>query len=109
MKVIKDHCSGENSTHKYNSVVGQLQCPVQLVSDSQKYDLYINEEGLYELVFSSQQLLGKEFSAKHCCNVMFPHIRQQLIDKMKEKITDRRQRYQDTDHSVQKRTSAGRD
>ena len=50
---------------------------------TQKYDLYINEEGTYELLFSSQQLLVKAFR-KHCCKVIFPHIRQKLPDKMKE-------------------------
>ena len=31
----------------------------------------------------SQQPLAERFR-KHCCNVMFPHIRQQLTDKMQE-------------------------
>ena len=57
--------------------------PVSWPKDSQKYDLCINEEGLYELLFSSQQPLAKKVR-KHCCNVMFPHIRQQLTDKMVE-------------------------
>ena len=43
--------------------------------DSQKYDNYINEEGMYEHLFSSQQPKAKEFR-KHCCNVLFPHVRQ---------------------------------
>ena len=38
---------------------------------------------MYELVFSSHQPLTKKFR-KHCCNVMFPHIRKQLVDKMQE-------------------------
>ena len=87
-KVIKDHCSGENSAQKYElSGRSATDPPVNWPSDSQKYDLYINEEGLYELVFSSQQPLAKEFR-KHCCNVMFPHIQQQIIDKMEKEITD---------------------
>ena len=57
--------------------------PVNLPLDSQKYDLYISEEGLYNLVFSSQQPLAKSFR-KHCCNVMFSHIQQQLIDRVIE-------------------------
>ena len=48
-----------------------------------KDDYYLNEEGMYELLFSSQQPLAKKLR-KHCCNVMFPHIRQQLTDKMVE-------------------------
>ena len=38
---------------------------------------------MYEIVFSSQQPKGKEFK-RHSCNVLFPHVRQQLTIKMKE-------------------------
>ena len=38
---------------------------------------------MYEVLFGSQQPLAKRFR-KHCCNVMFPHIRKQLVDKMQE-------------------------
>ena len=48
--------------------------------DSQKLDLYINEEGMYELLFSSQQPKAKDFR-RHCYNVLFPHVRQQLSGK----------------------------
>ena len=51
--------------------------------DSQKFDIYINEEGMYELLLSSQQSKAKEFR-KHCCNVILPHVRQQRTNKMKE-------------------------
>ena len=82
--VLKKHVSIENKQHKNvlqsRAVVAR---PVSWPKDSQKYDLYINEEGTYELVFSSQQPLAKKFR-KHCCNVMFPHIRKQLVDKMQE-------------------------
>ena len=54
--------------------------PVNWPKDSQKYDLYINESGMYELMFSSQQPLAKEFR-KYCCNVMFPLIRQKMSRK----------------------------
>ena len=57
-------------------------------SVSRRYNLYLIEEGLYKLVFSSQQPLAKTFR-KHCCSVMFPHIRKQLIDKMKEAIEEK--------------------
>ena len=30
--------------------------PMDWPKDSQKYDIYITEEGMYELLFSSQQL-----------------------------------------------------
>ena len=49
--------------------------------DSRKDDYYINEEGMYELLFSSQQSMTKTFR-KHCCNVMSPHIRQELTNRM---------------------------
>ena len=38
---------------------------------------------MYELLFSSQQPKAKDFR-RHCFNVLFPHVRQQLINKMKE-------------------------
>ena len=53
--------------------------PVDWPKDSEKYDIYINEEGMYEL-FSSQQRKGKYFK-RHCFIVLFPHVRQQPSDK----------------------------
>ena len=38
---------------------------------------------MYELLFSSQQPKAKEFR-KHYCDVLFPHIQQQLTNKRKE-------------------------
>ena len=35
---------------------------------------------MYELLFSSQQPKAKDLR-RHCCNVLFPHVRQQLSDK----------------------------
>ena len=57
--------------------------PIIWPKDSQNYDIYINEEGMYEIVFSSQQSKAKDFR-RHCCNVLFPHLRQQLTNKMRE-------------------------
>ena len=54
--------------------------PVDWPKDSQKYDIYTNEEVMYELLFSSQQPKAKDLR-RHCCNVLFPHVRQQLSDK----------------------------
>ena len=51
--------------------------------NSQKFGIYINEKGMYTLLFSRQQPKTKEFR-KHCCNVMFPHVLQQFTNKMKE-------------------------
>ena len=65
------------------SSILKASTPINWPSDSRKYDLYISEEGMYEVLFGSQQTKAKGFR-KHCCNVMFPHIRQQLVDKMHE-------------------------
>ena len=56
---------------------------------------------MYELLFSSQQPKAKNFR-KHCCNVMSPHIRQHLTDKM---VNDLRHEHQqaitDQDNRIQ--------
>ena len=57
--------------------------PVDWPKDSQKYDIYINEEGMYELLFSNLQPKAKDFR-KHCCNVLFSHVQQHLTNKMTE-------------------------
>ena len=81
--VIKAHCSCENIIQKYElSSVTTAGTPVNWPKDSQKYDLYINEEGMYELIFSSQQPLAKEFR-KYCYNVMFPLIRQKMVENLR--------------------------
>ena len=54
--------------------------PINWPKDSQKYNIYINEEGMHEIVFSSQQPKAKDFR-RYCCNVMFPQIWRQLSDK----------------------------
>ena len=68
--------------------------PVDWPKDLQKYDIYTNEEGMYELLFSSQQPKVKNFR-KHCFNVFFPHVRQQLSHKSHAmEIEDLRSRVQ---------------
>ena len=80
--IVKHRCSKENFAQKYQMSSVHAVCTlVDWPKDSQKYDIYINKEGIYELLISSQQSKAKNFR-KHCCNVMFPHIRQQLTDKM---------------------------
>ena len=82
--VIKDHCSSENYAHKYQlskfPVAGNF---INWPSDSRKDDYYIDEEGMYELIFKSQQPKAKAFR-KYCCNELFPKIRKLLVDKMLE-------------------------
>ena len=80
--VVRHLCNRENYTHKweltgYVSETKRVDWP----KDSQKYNIYTNEEGMYELLFSSQQPKAKTFR-KHCCNVLFPHVWQQLSDKL---------------------------
>ena len=76
--VIRDHCSCENIRHKYELVgLTDVANPVQWPSDSQKYDLYINEEAMYELGFTSQQDKAKHFR-KYCFNTLFPQLFQRV-------------------------------
>ena len=59
---------------------------------------------MYELVFSSQQQKAKAFR-KYCCNKMFPHVRQQLTDKLVEdhhpRTTHLQQAVEDRDNRIQ--------
>ena len=91
--VIKAHCSRENYAHKYDlSKWSTADHLLNWPSDLRKDDYYLNEEGMYELLFSGQQPLAKKLR-KHCCSVMFPHIRKQLTNKIVEEhqraVTDR--------------------
>ena len=95
--VIKAHVSPENYAQKYQmSSVPAAHTPINWPKDSQKYDIYINEEGMSEMLFSSQQPKAKDFR-KHCCNVLFPHVPQQLTNKMKE---DHQQAITDRDNQI---------
>ena len=78
--VAKQLCSKGKYAHKWQltGFVPETK-PVDWPKDSEKYDIYINEEGMYEL-FSSQQRKGKYFK-RHCFIVLFPHVRQQPSDK----------------------------
>ena len=53
--VVRHFCSMTNYTHKWHltGFVSELK-PVDWLKDLQKYDIYINGEGMYEIVFSSQ-------------------------------------------------------
>ena len=83
-RTVRHHCTRENIQHKHQLAVVRAEgTTVNWPSDSEKLDLYINEEGIYELQFSSQQPKAKDFR-KYCCNVLFPHVRQQLTCKMQE-------------------------
>ena len=74
--IIKAFCSRENYSQKYQK--GSFTAAEKLAEwpkDSQKYDIYINEEGMDEILFSRQQPKAKDFR-RHCCNVLFHHFRQ---------------------------------
>ena len=58
--VIKGHCSRENYAHKYDlSKWSAADHLLNWPSDSRKDDYYLNEEGTYELLFSSEIVLLK--------------------------------------------------
>ena len=86
--VIRSNCSCENITNKYQlSGLVFETTPMKWPVDSQKTDIYINEEGMYELAFTSQQKEAKEFR-KYCCNTLFPQIRdhfEQLAINVKDR------------------------
>ena len=53
--VIKAHVSPENYTQKYQMSSVPAACTlINWPKDLQKYDIYTNEEGMYELLFLSQ-------------------------------------------------------
>ena len=82
--IVKHLCSRENYSHKWQltEFVSETNF-LDWHKDSRKDDYYTNEEGMYKLIFGSQQPKAKEFR-RRCCNVLFPHDRQQLTNKMKE-------------------------
>ena len=50
--IIKAHVSPEIITQKYQMSSVHAACtPMNWPKDSQKYDIYTNEEGMYELLF----------------------------------------------------------
>ena len=60
--VVRHLCSRENYAHKWQltGFVSEMK-PVAWPKDSQKYNIYTNEEETYELLFSSQQPKAKDF------------------------------------------------
>ena len=62
-RVVKHHCTRENIQHKHQlAVVTTAGTSVNWPKDSQKLDLYTSEEGMYKLLFSSQQQMAKKTS-----------------------------------------------
>ena len=97
-QVVRAHCSSENMRHmrELKGVVSP-NTSLEWPKNSQPDEYYINEEGTYELVFSSQKQKAKAFR-KYCCNKMFPKIRKQLTDKLLE---DHQQAITDQDTRIQ--------
>ena len=109
--IVRHLCSREGYAHKLQLTwfVSETK-PVDWPKESQKYiitlmrkgcmscylPLYTNEERMYELLFSSQQSKAKDFR-RHCCNVLFLHVRQQLTNKMKE---DNQQAIEEKDAAI---------
>ena len=58
--IVRAFCSRENYAQKYQmmEVVSETR-PVNWTTDSQKYNIYINEDGMIELLVGSQQPLAK--------------------------------------------------
>ena len=82
--VARHHRTSENIQHKHQvAAMATVGTAVNWPRYSKKLDLYINEEGMYELLFSSQQPKERDFR-RHCCNVLFPQVRRQLTEKMKK-------------------------
>ena len=80
--IVTAHVSAENYAQKYQMSSVHTACtPINWPADSQKYDIYINEGGMSELVFGIQQPKANAFR-KHRCSTMFPNIRQRLTNKM---------------------------
>ena len=61
--IMRAHCSPENITQKYQimGLVSETR-PVNWPTDSQKYDIYINEEGMIQLLVGCQLPLAKELA-----------------------------------------------
>ena len=82
--IIKAFCIKDKVADKYQlSSFTAAENFVDWHKDSRKDDYYTSDEGMHGLLFSSQQPKAKDFR-KHCCNVLFPHVRQQLTNNMKE-------------------------
>ena len=95
---IAKHLSNrENYAHKCQFNEFASETNLDLPKDSRKGDYYVNEGGMYEVVFSSLQSKTKDLR-RHCCNVLFPHVQQQLTNKMKE---DHKQAIEEKDNQIQ--------
>ena len=97
--IIKAFCSKENFAHKYQlsefPAAGNF---MDWSKDSRKDDYYLNEEGMYEIVFLSQQPKAKDFR-RHCFNVLFPSDKSHAMEI--EDLTSRVQALEFTNETHQ--------
>ena len=69
-QVVRVHCSRENFAHKYQLIGGSsADPPVNWPIDSQKYNYYLNEEGIREIVLKSKQPKAVDFAEHLGINV----------------------------------------
>ena len=66
--VIRSNCSCENITQKCQ-LIGLADTSVQWPKNSQKYDIYINEEGVHELVLKSTMSNATDFAKQLGINI----------------------------------------
>ena len=69
--IVKCLCTNTNYARQFQ--LDELTNFVEWPEGSKKNGYYVNEEGIYEILFVSRQPKGKEFK-KHCCNVLFPYF-----------------------------------
>ena len=69
--VIRSNCSCQNITNKYQLIVlADVITSVQWPVDSQKTDIYINEEGIHELVSKSTMSNATDFAKQLGINIV---------------------------------------
>ena len=69
---------------------------VKWPTDSRKDEYYINEQGMYELAFTSQQKEAKKFR-KYCFNTLFPQLRQHFEQLA---ISEQQQRIEQNESTI---------
>ena len=80
--VVKILCSSKDYAQNCQSKEFVLETNLMDWSKESRRDKhYINEEGMYILLFSNNEPKTKNFK-RHCYNALFPHVWQQLKSKI---------------------------
>ena len=59
--ILRGHVSIENKRHRFELQGGSVtEPPLEWLKNSQPDEYYLNEEGMYEVLFGSQQPLAKK-------------------------------------------------